>query len=332
MASKQSRYLKRPEDFSYRVEEFDRKDIGLLETLIDELQIEEGLADQLKWKLQLEDTSHYSFFSAKDGFTNQLAGFCCFAASNDHGVFRLENLLVHPNHAKRGLMRVLIQAGEKHLTFPEVKFRCYTLAFDGKVKAFERQQWKHSDDLLILEKSKLRCRFSDRKTFQNHEIKTSSAKKAIAEGWQIALSSDAAEVLSEKRAMLDLETPFSKFVVIRISQSIADYILFRISKDTIIFYDYHFTQEEYQKALISFLNNEVTNKGFRKLIAYCPQRSSRLNELKEMGFTRNPFSFGGSNAKFPILSKNVDELEGSDELFQPLHFNYQYWGDYLNEY
>lgn len=331
MSSKQSRYLKRPEDFKYRIEAFVPEDLQLMESLILDLELDESIFNQIAAKTNNSKDSGYAYFSAKDGFTKQLVGLCGYSLYNDKGTFRLEEMLVHSNHSKRGLTRMLIQQSEAHLKEMYGGFNSFYLALSGKVKAFQKNGWNHQDDLLIFEKSKLRCRFSDRKTFENQELKISSLKKAVAEGWMVESLSKSGVIPSDNGLKQDLENLEGKFVVIRMHSSIKDYILFKISTDVIIFYDFNFTSEEFKKSLISFINNEVVIKGFRKIVGYAPSRSSSFVDLKEMGFFRNPFNFGGSNAKFPILTKNIDSNASGDTL-TPFHFCNQYWGDYLIEY
>lgn len=330
MSAKANRYLKRPEDFSYRVALLDTEDLKPLGVFLEDMKAEDTLYKEVCALQGAEDDLGGTFLLAKDGFTNQLVGFMTCTVVDDHGTARIETVLIHPDHGKRGLARIMLAELERIQREKSGTFGAFICAFDGKTRWLSKERWSHTADLLVFEKFKWRSRFSKRTVADEKDVVVASATKALNDGWSIFWEEDQLAMTKECVAR-DLANANRKYIVLRLASSEADYILFRIVKDTIILYDHHFSSDNGRNTLMAYLDREVVAKGFRKVVAYAPSDTEQEKNLRQMGFWRNPFTFGGSNAKFPIYAKNL-HVEEQPRAFTPFHFNYHPLGDFLAAY
>ncbi|MCF8276593.1 MAG: GNAT family N-acetyltransferase [Flavobacteriales bacterium] len=318
MAVKQEKYLKRPEDFAYDIQRIGPNDFDQLVPLMQDCFGTSIDIDYFRWKYIQNPEGRFIGYVAIDTFTKNLGGFFGVTSEtfefsgNPRTIYRSCEIMIHPSHRKRGILKKLSGRCFQELK-EEGNLFVIGLGNDQTTSQFLKIGWQHLFDYRYYFKPTILCRFSQGSDSVRAEIKLSTAKKAIEEGLdanRIEISSSIRALRTPDQINWRLSNPRYNYLALRLKNDDGSYILFYVDKDKLVIFDLRLTTLESGKKMIAFLSQEVVKKSFTGIVSCSQENGVDAKVLKQLGFLGNSFSFGPYQERIPFLFyTHEDEME-----------------------
>lgn len=309
MSDNNDAYLKRAEDFSYDIRRIGPDDFSVLIPLMEDCFGMDLDIDYFRWKFTQNPAGSFIGFIAVDGFTKEVGAYYGVIPQ----VFELDGVettiyqscdtMTHSSHRRRGLFRKLAMRTYEELE-KEEKF--FVIGFGGgqSTPGFLKFGWQRLFDFRYYFKPAVFCKFSRASKEERNHVIVSTAANALDAGLDVSRkqnSGKAKGIRSQEQIKWRLSNPNHKYLALRLKNDEQSYIIFYISGDKMIIFDFLFKSPKSGKILMRFLSDEAATKNFKGIIAFCQEKSTDSNALKSLGFINNPFSFGPLNERVPFI-------------------------------
>ncbi|MFT4544727.1 MAG: hypothetical protein ACI9EQ_001189 [Bacteroidia bacterium] len=315
MSEIKDEYVKRAEDFSYDIRRIGPEDFSVLIPLMQDCFGMDVDIEYFRWKFTQNPAGSFIGFVAIDGFTKEAGAYYGVIPQ----VFELDGVettiyqscdtMTHSAHRRRGLFRKLAMRTYEEL---ENEDKFFAIGFGGgqSTPGFIKFGWQRVFDFRYYFRPALFCKFNRANAEERKQVSVSKAAAALDAGLDVSKKGNAGKakgLRSQEQIKWRLSNPNKEYLTIRLRTDEASYIIFSISGDKMIIFDFFFKVPESGKTLIRFLNDEAASKQFKGIISFCQENSNDSKTLKSLGFINNPFSFGPLNERVPFIQFSNEE-------------------------
>lgn len=306
--SAESKYLKRPEDFSYDLIKVDKTNFHLVINFIRDV-LNGSLSEEcLRWKYLENPTADFIGYAAYDHFTKQIVGFVSLIPQPAFGtepkiIYQSGDEFINEQHAKKGVYRRLIKQCFREMISLSPNSFAYVIGSSQSVVSYTRSGWVYCGELKEFARPAFLSKFNKTK-FIRSEFSIATASQAISTSFQRKVEVDSEKTAIQRGVDHDtwiLSNPNKKFLVLKIKGDELSYVVFFIEKTHIMICDMFLPSAENGRKMMAFLDSEVSKKGFDSMKSYAQPDSKLANQLKAFGFYHNPLNFGPWNATIPIM-------------------------------
>ena len=111
-----------------------------------------------------------------------------------------------------------------------------------------------------------------------------------------------------------LSNPLNEYKIIGYKKEgvLDSYLVYYISGDKIVLFDFYFNSTKSAKELVGYLKNILSQTKKKGIICFCQENSHYSKMLSNVGFISNPFNKGPLSEKTPFIFYSTDKM--MDEL------------------